>query len=422
MRKNDFRRHLLVIAHTPKAHAMANTTAVALEQAASDAQAVLLFTQASEKELVGLMAEAIGLYRQAYRLNDKVDKLWRDDNLQNEARTQRDQPVLKVDEKQVKRINVDALIESFEGCEAVAPDPLDPMQAHLTHSRIKIDNWTPQYVPVSPLVRLLPDIWVHILLIVVSQLPLAWFNMSMTCKKYAYLGFGLLLLWRCMCRLVFPNQQYPDHEELRDDLDQLVQQYNSSYHTMLRLRPFIKFKGCYISVVNYYSEGARESFTSSWLNPVHIVTYYRYLRFYPDGTCIKLLTTLEPSKVVPHFLRYNTLKSVAAVVDEHGVVHNAGHARDGHRIFHGTWTISEQGQVHITIENGLVPYCVFHYNFNVKNLGGLMRHSKLSWVNYYARRIKLLPEDDRDGEVYDFSLKNEKLFKFLRVKRYEVNT
>jgi F-box protein 9 len=35
------------------------------------------------------------------------------------------------------------------------------------------------------------------------------------------------------------------------------------------------------------------------------VTYYRYIRFYPDGTVLYLLTTVEPVDVVPHINKAN---------------------------------------------------------------------------------------------------------------------
>lgn len=34
------------------------------------------------------------------------------------------------------------------------------------------------------------------------------------------------------------------------------------------------------------------------VQPVHFVTYFRYLRFFPDGTCLNLSTTDDPSTVV----------------------------------------------------------------------------------------------------------------------------
>jgi len=58
--------------------------------------------------------------------------------------------------------------------------------------------------------------------------------------------------------------------------------------------------------VNYTRPGAASVYSSvSWNTPIHIVTYYRYLRFYPDGSVVSLLTTTEPTDVVPHISKEN---------------------------------------------------------------------------------------------------------------------
>lgn len=74
-----------------------------------------------------------------------------------------------------------------------------------------------------------------------------------------------------------------------------------TYRNMFRNRPRIRFNGVYISTVNYTRPGAHTSTVTTWGAPVHIVTYYRYLRFFRDGAAISLLTTAEPSEVIPHF-------------------------------------------------------------------------------------------------------------------------
>jgi F-box protein 9 len=72
---------------------------------------------------------------------------------------------------------------------------------------------------------------------------------------------------------------------------------------MFQHRPRLRFGGVYISTVNYVRPGASSPTTISWNTPVHIVTYYRYLRFFRDGSCISLLTTVEPVDVVHHLLK-----------------------------------------------------------------------------------------------------------------------
>lgn len=77
----------------------------------------------------------------------------------------------------------------------------------------------------------------------------------------------------------------------------------SSWQRMFRLRPRIRFNGCYISTVNYIRPGQPSASLATWANPVHIVTYFRYLRFFRDGTVISLLTTSEPPDVIHHLTK-----------------------------------------------------------------------------------------------------------------------
>lgn len=78
-----------------------------------------------------------------------------------------------------------------------------------------------------------------------------------------------------------------------------------SYRHMYHTRPRIRFTGCYISTVNYIRPGAATASQATWNSPVLIVTYYRYLRFFRDGSCVSLLTTVEPVDVVHHLTKEN---------------------------------------------------------------------------------------------------------------------
>lgn len=92
-----------------------------------------------------------------------------------------------------------------------------------------------------------------------------------------------------------------------------------SYRTMFRQRPRIRFQGCYISTVNYTRPGHANSMR--WNTPILIVTYYRYLRFYRDGTVISLLTTHEPTDVVPYLTKEYLNREATNL--PHGVMRDA---------------------------------------------------------------------------------------------------
>ena len=115
------------------------------------------------------------------------------------------------------------------------------------------------------------------------------------------------------------EEDFPELKDMEDDLPETVRRaplsnehitqtllnraYASSWPQMFRLRPRIRFNGCYISTVNYIRPGQASASQVTWHSPVHIVTYYRYLRFFRDGTVISLLTTTEPTEVVHHLTK-----------------------------------------------------------------------------------------------------------------------
>ncbi|KAF5286168.1 hypothetical protein FQR65_LT12926 [Abscondita terminalis] len=57
------------------------------------------------------------------------------------------------------------------------------------------------------------------------------------------------------------------------------------------------FNGCYIGKTTYIRSG-ENSFQDQFYRPWHIVAYYRYLRFFPDGLVLMLTSSDEPSVCV----------------------------------------------------------------------------------------------------------------------------
>lgn len=395
-----------------------------------DEKAISLFQQAVEREAQGLMSDAVDLYRKAFRMNDQVDKLYRSVHLpkaiQKLKAERGDNYLQRVDEHQVSKINVDKLIASFYNIDASPPDPLsgdsegDHNALTIKFSNLNLKQETVFTNPVSPLIHFPNEIWVYIIEILLHTDPVSWMNLSISCKKFAFLGLGQPSLWRQLAQLVYPKQVYDTTPNPGSDLATMAM--NDSYKSVLSKLPFIKFNGCYISVVNYYSEGGKAEFSSSWSNPVRTITYYRYLRFYPDGTVLKVLSVLPPQQVVKFLLKG---KSTLPTLSETGVpVYLTDEHRQSHKIQVGTWTMTPDGEVHIVLEQDVVDYLVFHYFYDIRSVGS-HKHSKLKWLKYYSVRKPVInedgEEDDRAGEIMDFSIRNEKPFKFLRVRGYTLD-
>jgi F-box protein 9 len=182
-----------------------------------------------------------------------------------------------------------------------------------------------------------------------------------------------------------------------------------TYRNMFRQRPRIRFNGCYISTVNYTRPGASSATSVSWNSPILIVTYYRYLRFLRDGTCISLLTTSEPADVVP-YLRIEHMHK------NHGALPSAP-MKDA---LLGRWRLSGpvmpgtecEGEGTLYVETaGVTPKYLYKMILGIGNAGRGARSNKLAWQGYWS--YNRLTDD-----WAEFMLKNDRAYYFSRVKSY----
>lgn len=187
-----------------------------------------------------------------------------------------------------------------------------------------------------------------------------------------------------------------------------------TYRILFQRRPRVRFNGCYISTVNYMRPGQSSPTSLTWNSPIHIVTYYRYLRFLRDGTCISLLTTSEPADVVPFLYTEHMHKS-------HGALPTAP-MKDA---LLGRWRLTgpdvaglaEPGEREGTLiveTAGVTPKYLYKMALSVGNAGRGAKNNKLSWQGYWS--YNRLTDDW--GE---FGLKNDKAFYWSRVKSYAMS-
>ena len=225
-----------------------------------------------------------------------------------------------------------------------------------------------------------------------------------------------------------------------------------SYRLQFRRRPRLRFNGCYISTVNYQRPGASQQNQYNWTSsPIHIVTYYRYLRFFRDGTVISLLTTAEPIDVV-HYLtkehlhdkytgglpsavmkealpgRWRISGAASSLpvstsgenqldlgVDDPEKARRPGeYAKEPAVTADGLLTdaAEDEGNVYIETE-GVVPKYIWKMAFAFASAGHRQgaRNNKLNWKGYWS--YNRLTDDW--GE---FGLKNDRPFYWSRVKSY----
>ena len=194
--------------------------------------------------------------------------------------------------------------------------------------------------------------------------------------------------------------------------------YASSWRQMFRSRPRIRFNGCYISTANYTRPGATSTNTLTWGTPVHVVTYYRYLRFFRDGTVISLLTTSEPADVVHHLIKdnlgqekgtSNALPSSVMKGALSGRWRLSGPASST-KLPHSNSEPEAEGDLHIETE-GVVPRLTYHLHLALAHAGKGARNNKLAWKGFWS--YNRLTDDW--GE---FGLRNDRAFYWSRVRSY----
>ncbi|GAA99544.1 uncharacterized protein L969DRAFT_408516 [Mixia osmundae IAM 14324] len=99
-------------------------------------------------------------------------------------------------------------------------------------------------------------------------------------------------IWRATCLDVFRAPQI----DPSDSAGSVVKKHHAGdYRRMFIEQPRIRTEGAYISVLTYVRRGESENV---WVRPTHLVTFYRFLRFYSDGRVISLLSTEPPNDVV----------------------------------------------------------------------------------------------------------------------------
>ncbi|CAD6501371.1 BgTH12-01623 [Blumeria graminis f. sp. triticale] len=398
--------------------------------------ALLLYEQAVEREDQGHLGDSLDLYRRAFRINEDVQCMYQNKHfpLSSETVTHNiisNEPIEPGSKELPFSTGQNVTREMNSGfsefsVESVLSDPRDTS------------------LP-CPITELPDEIIVHIFMNLAVIDVASFARVAQVCKKLAYfvateeqiwkkvclsseVGFGAMhfewqrdvlggQLLQTTCRSPSSNS----HDEViqfeKNTISEVLlhKVYRSSWCQMFRLRPRIRFNGCYISTVNYMRPGQSDPAQSSWNTPVHIVTYYRYLRFFRDGSMVSLLTTNEPMSVIHHLT-----KDLIDARRKDAVAHPSVITKKALR---GRWHLSSisevcgsksgeiRGDVLIETE-GVVPKYIYQMKLSFRNAGKISKNNKLIWRGFWC--LNTLTDDSSE-----FNLKTDKPFYWSRVRSYE---
>lgn len=284
-----------------------------------DNDAIKLFQLAGELEGKGEMKEAVKTYKQAFRLREDVDVLYR----------------------------------KMKMLEIGHPEPVDE----------------PEKLEVQPrgkcYLNRLPTELIAKILVYLAHDSLRAFKRAQKSGRVFWIPHDSALFWEPMCLSTYEDASLHAHKYI-------------SWYEMYRKRPTMRYDGVYVATCRYYREGEQEG--SSWFPPTIEVIYYRYLRFFPNGSLQSLLSNDPPTTMLP-FL-------------------------DFPKAFEGKWELNaETGDLKIEAR-GPVKHYILHMDLRVASSGGKL-HNKLRWQQYrYFNTLQ-----DSYGE---FDLNHDKSFFFHR--------
>ncbi|KAF9731426.1 hypothetical protein PMIN06_003122 [Paraphaeosphaeria minitans] len=399
------------------------------------------YEKAVEKETQGSLGDSLNLYRKAFKLDDGVHEKYKAKHFP--AKPPQPKPKPKPQDPNPSGVPVtvaNTAHHSLDGLLPTLPSMLDDFSTLSILGEEPPTDLSPQ--PPCPIATTPEEIVVEILEHVAVQDVAAFARLGQVCRRFAYLvtteervwkrivlghefGFAAMhYTWSCQVdgKPLGDDDEGgyilgPDFEEPvaairppKNMTSLLVPSAYPTYRTLFHRRPRIRFNGCYISTVNYTRPGAASPMTLTWNSPIHIVTYFRYLRFLRDGTCISLLTTSEPADVVPYLYVEHMHKN-----------HHSLPSAPMKDALLGRWRLTgpevpgvEGGEKEGTLEietAGATPKYMYKMYLGVGSAGRAARNNKLAWQGYWS--YNRLTDD-----WAAFGLKNDRPFYWSRVKSY----
>ncbi|XP_046492188.1 F-box only protein 9 isoform X1 [Neodiprion pinetum] len=85
-----------------------------------------------------------------------------------------------------------------------------------------------------------------------------------------------------------------------------------SWRQMFVERPRLRYNGCYISKTSYVRHG-ENSFQDQFYRPWHLVEYFRYLRFFPEGRVL-MLTSADEAQSCVNSLKQRNPKNPSVLI------------------------------------------------------------------------------------------------------------
>lgn len=369
-------------------------------------KAKVLFEQAAELEKLGKVFEAMRLYRRAVQLVPDIEfKMYESTKklLKDEEKLQ------KVPKNEDSFNGNDAQVNDINDNEEDDPDDTELEGVDLISRFLTSIQRTGHFFQRSTSSdtitsgRHISDLPMEIILyilkwVVSSDLDLRSLDQCSSVCKGFYICAKDEEIWRLACLKIWGVQ-----------VGLLKGSSYLSWRHMYLDRHRVHFNGCYISKTSYLRYG-ENSFQDQSYRPIHLIEYYRYVRFFPDGHILMMTTPEDPTQSLAKLRVRNT---------------NRSDILKGHYRLHGDIAIivlqRSRSIVHTqkytrrTENEPPEKNQTFYLEFNIVS-SNKRKFNQLKWKNYSIIEIKKKNEE----VTTDFDLKSS-LYPpliFSRVKSY----
>ena len=341
--------------------------------------AIKFYNSAIEYERIGQLNEALNFYRRAFKLDDEIDKNFEkytkqkasffnnkvdNDNNNNYHDNDNIYDDFKLDKQgnyvynfsKTIQLEPDAPTQSTNRSDAV-----DSIIQSLSSFQFEPEDENKKF-PIS----ILPDeVFTNIFYQMISTTDVqTLIRFARTSKKLLMLSNDNVI-WKTLVK----HHYKPPHQiSYKFDIQSFVnKQFNGNWRKFWIDIPRIRLDGVYISICHYLRHGIGES---AWNSFTQLVTFYRYLRFYDDGTVIHLLTSIPPTEIVPSINKELHMKGIS----------------------HGYWKLRKENIDIWSLKDPSKPENCLKYIFKMSaklksSIHG--KHNKIDLLEYFSLNLNL---------------------------------
>lgn len=349
-------------------------------------QAKILFLQGMQAEQTGALYEAVSFYKRAMQLVPDIEMRIDYSSLIRQPRVRQES------ESSVGSSDFDDLEDDLVG--------------HLHRIRIQEDDnaiCLPEYEQRMCHVSCLPIEVLNLIFkwIISSDLDMKSLeNLSEVCRGF-YLCARDEEIWRLVCLRVWGVNCGSTKKF-------------GGYRQMYIERPHLLFHGCYICKCSYTRPG--EKSLDGFYRPWHVVEYYRYARFFPDGLMMMHTSSDDPMLMLVKLKSKQArepglLKGYYRVMGDRvtGVLKRVKTTKDVGAYMKHSRHREQMRNLHSNEQT-------YHVEFEITS-ACKRKHSRLNWLQY---SVHIKYKVNESETVSDFELNNKSYppLIFSRVKSY----